>query len=49
LGEDALDAHLADARSILAAATPERCDEAHVNADFDHLRWFELPVRSLSR
>jgi selenocysteine lyase/cysteine desulfurase len=48
-GEDALAGHLADARAILAAATPERCDEAHVNVDFDHLRWFELPVRSLSR
>jgi len=48
-GEDALAGYLADARAILAAATPERCDEAHVNIDFDHLRWFELPVRSLSR
>jgi selenocysteine lyase/cysteine desulfurase len=48
-GEDALAGHLADARAILAAATPDRCDEAHVNIDFDHLRWFELPVRSLSR
>jgi selenocysteine lyase/cysteine desulfurase len=47
-GEDALARHLADARAILTAATPERCDEAHVNVDFDHLRWFELPVRSLS-
>jgi len=48
-GEDALAGHLADARAILAAADPQRCDEAHVNVDFDHLRWFELPVRSLSR
>jgi len=48
-GEDALAGHLDDARAVLAAAAPERRDEAHVNVDFDHLRWFELPVRSLSR
>lgn len=48
-GEDALARHLADARAILAAASSEPCDEAHVNVDFDHLRWFELPIRSLPR
>ncbi len=48
-GEDALAGHLADARAVLAAAASDRWDEAHVNVDFDHLRWFELPVRSLSR
>jgi selenocysteine lyase/cysteine desulfurase len=48
-GEDALAGQLADARAVLAAATPQRCDEAHVNVDFDHLRWFELPVTSLAR
>jgi selenocysteine lyase/cysteine desulfurase len=48
-GEEALAGHLEQARAILAAATPEPSDEAHVNIDFDHLRWFELPVQSLSR
>ena len=32
---------------MFRAATP--CDgDAEVNADFDHLRWFELPPASLS-
>jgi selenocysteine lyase/cysteine desulfurase len=48
-GEEALAGYLDEARAILAAAEPKRCDEAHVNVDFDHLRWFELPVTSLSR
>ena len=48
-GEESLAGYLDEARAILASATPERCDEAHVNVDFDHLRWFELPVTSLSR
>jgi len=48
-GEESLAGYLDEAREILASATPERCDEAHVNVDFDHLRWFELPVTSLSR
>ncbi|WP_345507492.1 aminotransferase class V-fold PLP-dependent enzyme [Terrabacter aeriphilus] len=48
-GEEVLAEHLAEGRAVLAAATRERCDAAHVNADFDHLRWFELPAASLSR
>ncbi|NUO89954.1 MAG: aminotransferase class V-fold PLP-dependent enzyme [Dermatophilaceae bacterium] len=48
-GEEALAGYLDEARAILASAEPKRCDEAHVNVDFDHLRWFELPVTSLSR
>ena len=48
-GEEALAGYLDEARAILASTDPERCDEAHVNVDFDHLRWFELPVTSLSR
>ena len=47
-GEDALAGYLEEARTVLAAATPAPHDEAHVSADFDHLRWFELPVVSLS-
>ncbi|GAB3877339.1 aminotransferase class V-fold PLP-dependent enzyme [Terrabacter terrigena] len=48
-GEEALAGYLDEARAILASAEPKRCDEAHVNVDFDHLRWFELPVSSLPR
>jgi selenocysteine lyase/cysteine desulfurase len=48
-GEDALAGYLDEARALLATAAPQRCDEAHVSLDFDHLRWFELPVTSLSR
>ncbi|MBC9821738.1 aminotransferase class V-fold PLP-dependent enzyme [Terrabacter sp. MAHUQ-38] len=48
-GEDALSGYLDEARALLAAAAPQPCDEAHVSLDFDHLRWFELPVTSLSR
>ena len=47
--EDALAGYLEEARALLAAAAPQACDEAHVSFDFDHLRWFELPVTSLSR
>jgi selenocysteine lyase/cysteine desulfurase len=45
--ESALQGYLREAEQILRAATP--CDgDAEVNADFDHLRWFELPPASLS-
>ena len=40
--------HLAQARLVLAAATPAQPDDtARVSADFDHLRWFDLPAASL--
>jgi selenocysteine lyase/cysteine desulfurase len=40
--------YLDEARGILAKARPVApTDAAHVSADFDHLRWFELPGASL--
>ena len=40
--------YMAEARRIMAAATPCASDEpAHLTADFDALRWFELPAESL--
>ena len=45
--ESALQGYLAEAAQILREATP--CDgDGSVSADFDHLRWFELPPASLS-
>jgi selenocysteine lyase/cysteine desulfurase len=45
--ESALQGYLREAGEILRAAAP--CDgDGSVNADFDHLRWFELPPASLS-
>ena len=46
-GEDVLADHLEQGRRILAAASPASSPEASVNADFDHLRWFDLPASSL--
>ena len=48
-GEEALGGYLDEARAIFESARPERGDEAHVNVDFDHLRWFTLPVSCVSR
>lgn len=48
-GVELLAQHLAEARELLAAATPPDLD-AHpggVSADFEHLRWFDLPPRCL--
>ncbi|HMM96463.1 aminotransferase class V-fold PLP-dependent enzyme [Phycicoccus sp.] len=44
-GEEMLAEHLRDAAAVLAAATPPELDHAdtHVSADFEHLRWFDLP------
>ena len=44
-GEDLLAQHLSDGAAILAAATPPDLDShpADVSADFEHLRWFDLP------
>jgi hypothetical protein len=49
LGEHALAEHLAEGRRILSEAEPVACDAGSVDADFDHLRWFELPETSLHR
>jgi selenocysteine lyase/cysteine desulfurase len=47
-GEDLLAQHLADAAAILAAAAePDLSSHpAQVSADFEHLRWFDLPGTS---
>ncbi len=44
-GEDLLAQQLCDAAEILAAATGPDLQEhpGHVSADFEHLRWFDLP------
>lgn len=50
-GEELLAAHLRDAARMLAAA-PEPDLSSHpgnVSADFEHLRWFDLPEGALSR
>ncbi|GGL38385.1 aminotransferase class V-fold PLP-dependent enzyme [Phycicoccus endophyticus] len=45
-GEEMLAGHLAQAARILAAARPPALDEhdRQVSADFEQLRWFDLPV-----
>ncbi len=41
--------YLAEARQILDEAIPPDCSKrAHLGEDFDALRWFELPVESVS-
>ncbi|WP_112239230.1 aminotransferase class V-fold PLP-dependent enzyme [Kribbella monticola] len=49
--ESALDDYLAEARQLLSACqhTAPTADEAAVNADFDHLRWFDLPATCITR
>ncbi|WP_299444667.1 aminotransferase class V-fold PLP-dependent enzyme [uncultured Phycicoccus sp.] len=49
-GEGMLADHLADAARILAAATPPDLAVAaeHLSADFEHLRWFDLPAGAVS-
>lgn len=47
-GEDALVGYLAEARERLAAAPQDVHSPASVNADFDHLRWFDLPACCLA-
>jgi hypothetical protein len=44
-GEDLLAEQLLDAASILAAAPGPDLQQhpGHVSADFEHLRWFDLP------
>jgi hypothetical protein len=47
--ESALEDYLTEARELLSTCqehSPET--EGHVNSDFDHLRWFDLPSRCLT-
>lgn len=46
--ESALEGYLAEARELLSTCQENPDHEGHVNADFDHLRWFDLPSRCLS-
>jgi hypothetical protein len=48
-GEDLLVDHLREGAAILAAASGPDLDEhpGAVSADFEHLRWFDLPPRCL--
>ena len=46
--ESALAGYLAEAREILARATPPDPAVGQVSADFEHLRWFELPAVCLT-
>ncbi len=46
-GEEVLSEHLEHGRRILATAAPAARAEASVNADFDQLRWFDLPETSV--
>ncbi|HEX2705460.1 MAG TPA: aminotransferase class V-fold PLP-dependent enzyme [Candidatus Lustribacter sp.] len=48
-GEDALAGYLSEARAILESRYdgPVQSPDARVSADFDQLRWFELPQASL--
>jgi hypothetical protein len=45
--ESTLAAYLLQGREILAHAEPPSGVEAHVSADYDDLRWFELPQECL--
>ncbi len=48
-GEELLAEHLRDGAAILAAASPPDLDThpGNVSADFEHLRWFDLPAAAL--
>ncbi len=46
-GEDALAGYLVEGARTMREASPVEPVEAHVNADFDELRWFALPSGSL--
>ena len=47
-GEEVLADHLRDGARILAAAAPPGSGhDEHVSADFEHLRWFDLPEGSV--
>ena len=49
-GEDLLAQHLVDGAAILAAATPPDLSShpADLSADFEHLRWFDLPEGAIT-
>ena len=49
-GEELLAEHLRDGAAILAAAAGPDLEShpADVSADFEHLRWFDLPEQCLS-
>ncbi|MEV6895633.1 aminotransferase class V-fold PLP-dependent enzyme [Kribbella sp. NPDC051137] len=48
--ESALGDYLAEARDLLATCAENQPDpDGRVNSGFDHLRWFELPSRCLTR
>jgi selenocysteine lyase/cysteine desulfurase len=49
-GEELLAEHLRDGAAILAAATPPdlASHAGGLSADFEHLRWFDLPVGALA-
>ena len=46
--ESALAGYLDEARGILADANGSADADAWVSADFEHLRWFELPASCLA-
>ncbi|MBB6567803.1 aminotransferase class V-fold PLP-dependent enzyme [Kribbella sandramycini] len=46
--ESILAEYLAEARELLSTSQEPADLEATVNADFDHLRWFDLPSRCLT-
>lgn len=45
--ESALADYLIEGATIMREATPASDEAASVNADFDHLRWFDLPAGSV--
>lgn len=49
-GEELLAEHLVEAEQVLAAASRPDLDShpGHVSADFEHLRWFDLPAVCVS-
>ena len=49
-GEELLAEHLLEGAAILDAAPPPDLSThpAHVSADFEHLRWFDLPSSALT-
>ncbi len=46
--ESALAEHLVEAERLFAAADPDVSDPPALSAEFEHLRWFVLPARSLA-
>ncbi|ADG80215.1 Aminotransferase class V OS=Tsukamurella paurometabola (strain ATCC 8368 / DSM / CCUG 35730/ CIP 100753 / JCM 10117 / KCTC 9821 / NBRC 16120 / NCIMB 702349/ NCTC 13040) OX=521096 GN=Tpau_3637 PE=4 SV=1 [Tsukamurella paurometabola] len=47
--ESALAGYLAEAQAIFAVSTPDISASAALSADFDHLRWFDLPTVCVDR